>query len=402
MGDLIEESVKRAMESVKPPEPPAAKQPEQPPVSDPDADYIASLGDEEKETLATARFAEEKGLKPKGFSKQWIEFYKKVDAYQEKARAADPARTLDAKDEDFQSFIDSEKPDVDPPEWLRIEKAKLKDEAKSEAKSEMSVEYKQEMAEIKRQQKALQVAPLIERNLTQLESDFELQISSEQGPLAEIMTSIKELGPDEAEKKNPIFVPIVRGAVAQAMNAATEYMAITAEIKSYEPKTDDNGNPNTHLWLNNFIKEQGVYFHEHGGDRRFRVGQNGETQSFVPRHKFKQIAETNPSELPNYWTFGDQDVLAMLALNAKLDAQKKVTGILERLTASGYQRPAPAPKPAEIPGTVTAPPVAEPQPTGSPRAGVSTAPGPANGDVPQPGVLSDVEINALGLQRRSR
>ncbi len=98
-------------------------------------------------------------------------------------------------------------------------------------------------------------------------------------------------------------------------------------------------------------------------------------KTFLPRHEFGEMMSKTPQQAAQYWTFSDDDVLRMLAINAHL----AVNDQYRRLEASGFHREKKSASPTTPPGTT--PPSAPAAPAlQAPiqRATVSAAPGAAS------------------------
>lgn len=389
--EVVETTMRRVLSDTKPPEA-TKKPPETPPAPaapDPDADYEKSLGDEEKAILEVASFAETKfPEKHKGLKKQWLDYYRKVDSYIEKAQKDDPERTLDEDDKAFQEFITENRPEVDGQAWRRLEQAKIKEEAKNEAVKEADSKWQKQLEETQKRQHMLEVRPEIEKTLTQSQKELDdMLVSDAESPVTAIEKLIREKGYEEAEKEDAVFVPIVRTIKEATLGNVAEYLALVNGVKTFEK---DN---QTHQWLLQFVRNSEIWFEKNGGDKKILKMPDGREQKFVPKAEFARINKETPDEIGKYWTFEPNDIRRLLLVNGHKDAEARVKAIHDQLSKSGFTR---VQKNGAPPiSTPTNPPPTEGT---SPRASTSTAPGPVNNTpAPANGAMTIEEFQRMGL-----
>ncbi len=151
------------------------------------------------------------------------------------------------------------------------------------------------------------------------------------------------------------------------------------------------------------MESQGRHIAQHGGDLRTRKGPDGRVLTFVPRAELAKLTREGKGE--DYFSFSDQDVLDMLAINTRRTIVEQSKVARERMTKAGWARtkvvapPAPAPV-AAIPAAP--PPVLAPKPANddedpdSPRLAGSGPPGPGKGNViTSPGLFSEADMAVL-------
>lgn len=383
ISEQVEDSVRKVLSEQKKSEPAAtatAPAPAAAPAPSADEEFDKTLGEEEQNMLAVAKFAED-NMGKKGAAGEWRGFYKKLSSYIEKIQKDDPAHDFKG-DAELAAFIEDNQPWT-PQEIRSTERQMLKTEAKTEAKTEVRQETQKEIDEIKDKQRITEFRPVLERALTDLESDIGALIGAdEKSPLKDVAKAIGEVGLSKAEEQDPEVTPILRDAVERSLGDASEYLAIARGMREFDPKND------RHTWMASFIKKQGEVFAENGGDQLKRTDKHGNEQTFLPRGKMVELYRTNPDEASKHWTFSDGDILHMLAINTKMWAEKTVKARLEKLEKAGFVR-----KPAK-----TAEPVVEsPKPTTSPKAPTTTAPGQGKGVV-KAGAWSEGELTALGIK----
>jgi len=388
--------------------PPSAQTPPAAPAPAPDDPFLASLVPEEKEAYELAKWAEENvaEFKGQGLAGKFLNFYKSVDQYINTERAKDPNRKFDEEDEAFQSFVESARPEIEPTKWERLKTDRLVAQVQETTTKAVTEKFSRENEELRHRQTLLEKKPLIEGRLQKFQDNVgQLMVAEKDSPIATIAQKIGAEGVDKALEADPIFTPIVVSAYNHGQTAAAEFLAMTNGVKAF------NESNQVQNWLIRFIRRAGEVFAEKGGDKRVRTEEDGAVKTFLPRGKFNEILQRNPAEAEKHWTFSDEDVLAMIERNTKDHIKALVTAENERLTKAGYIRPAPAAAPgaATVPGTSNPPATngaphaatPPPEPVGSPRAGVSAAPGQGGGAVTQQNVMSDSELALLGLPRRA-
>ncbi len=380
-----------------PPAPPTTPPPATP-VEDP---FLANLIPEERQVYDLAKWAEENSAeyKGQGLSGKFLNFYKAVDQYITAERQKDPQRTFDDKDEAFQTFVESARPEVEPGKWEKLKTDRLIAQVQESTTKAVTEKFSKEHEEIKKRQTLIEKRPVIEGRLGLFRDNIgKLMTADAASPLAEIAKKIGADGLEKALEADPIFTPIVVTAYNHGERAAAEFLAMTNGVKEYSA-----GNP-VQDWVIRFIRRSGEVFAERGGDRRIRPGEDGSPRSFLPRGKFNELLQKNPGEAEKHWTFSDEDVLSMIERNTKDHIAALVKEETDRLAKAGYVRPPPAPAPVSgtpNPAASNGAPAAPPQPVGSPRAGVSAAPGQGGGTVAQQQAMSDGELTLLGLPRRA-
>lgn len=390
--ELVRETVRKALEEAKstPAEPPAPTTPE-PPKQDP---YESSLTEAQQEELMIARALAKKNPAKYGqHPEKLLGFYKKTDEYLVKAREGENAeeRTFDERDADFQKFLRANKPSIDPVERRRIEREMIVEEAEARAQKK----YEQELTEIKQRQKQLEIAPRIEAGVNEFASGLE-GIIAQSETSGHLLKKILETGVQKAVEDDPVFAPIVANYQARATQLAAEYLSVFGGVKKYDPQNDD------HIWLVDFVRNQGQHFARNGAEARVRGG-----KEFMPMNEYYEALKKDPTVADRAWTFETRDILTRLAANAVESMEKKIQEEESKLSKYGYKRektaPTPPPEPPAKPAAAPAVPKVEtPAPktddSPSPKAKVSSAPGPAKGAAPVvQKVMEDWQLRALGL-----
>ncbi len=405
----MEDAVRKVFGEAQPPSatptPSAAQSPPVAPAAPQDDPYISQLGPEEKDAIELAKWADANTpeFKGQGLPAKFVAFYKAVDGYVAAAKAKDPdgERTYDDNDKEFTKFVEDNRPAIEPAKWERLKTDRLVAQVEESTTKKVTEKFSAENEAIKRRQTMLEVKPVIEGRLARFQDNVgQLMIAEKDSVIASVAQTIGKDGVDKALEADPIFTPIVVAAYNQGQTAAAEFLAMTNGVKDFK-----QDNP-VQDWLIRFIRRSGEVFAANGGDKRVRTDpESGAQKTFLPRGKFNEIYARDPQEAASkHWTFSDEDVLMMIERNTKDHIKALVTQETERLTKGGYVKPAP-PAAAPVPGTAN-PPAANgapaaaapaPQPVGSPRAGVSAAPGQGGGAVNQQQALSDGELALLGI-----
>src|SRR6266496_2422411 len=386
-----------AAPSASPPAP-AAPQPS------PDEVYVESLGPEEKETIALAKWAEENVPDQKGLAGKFVSFYKAVDEYVNAERAKDPKRTFDESDEAFTTFVEGARPQIEPGKWEELKCGRLIAQVESAATKKVEEKFAAQIEETRKRQNVLEKKPLIEDRIRAFQANIGGLMNAEPADsiLPTIVKSIEANGLEKTIEADPIFTPIVVQAYGQGERAAAEFLAMAHGVKDYD------ANDKVHDWVIKFIRRAGETFAAKGGDKLVRQTEDG-AKTFLPRGQYNQLLVSNPQQAGRHWTFSDEDVVRMIERNTKDHIAALVKAESDRLIKTNYIKPPPTtPTPTTpIPGNANPSPTAPsasaappPEPVGSPRAGVTPAPGQGNGAVNQQQVMSDAELQVLGFPRK--
>ncbi len=152
-------------------------------------------------------------------------------------------------------------------------------------------------------------------------------------------------------------------------------MLLSTQLKSYDPKND------AHTWLAKFIQEQGEVLQKSDAPQKTRG-----SKTFVTRAAYYSMPEAKKAE---HFTFSDQEVLELLAINAKLAANQIVKTERERLEKYGYKHTKAAPTPAPAAPA----PVVTPSTTPNGVVSITSDPSPRGGVAPSDAGLTPVAPN---------
>jgi hypothetical protein len=393
VAELIDEAAAKAGEAARrASEPPPAQHAPEPPQAQPqkpqpkpaqpepaaDKPELAGLDDRQKEFAEIAEFAEASDEKHKGLRKKVLDFFASDRAYREQALKEDPDRTFDEDDTDYQKWLRSHRP-IDRDTYYDL-RADYRAERRVSAKlSEADKRLAEETSKVQKRVRAIEARPNIEeagRKAVMLLRD---NLKAKDGVVKEVAEAIEKHGWD-SDQVPPLFAEQLRHTASTAAALASEYMAITSGAVD----VDLDNNPR-HQWLGKFITEQSGLLMKMDAKARARDGKD-----FRPRSQLAQLRRTDPDADSKYWTFGDDDVLEMIAINGARFAHDEISKLQQQLERSGFKRVAPQAAPSN-PGS-TPPPV----PGASPAASATPAPGAAETPPPQNNSpFSSDEVSAL-------
>lgn len=291
-------------------------QPEPAP-QDPDAEYIKTLTDEQRDQYELAKFAETKFPELKGKAAETINFFKKVEAF------ARENPTISPDSEEFRDFVLENRPKWPDGKLRQIERQWIQEQAAAEAERKLKEKIQRDLEEVRRKQYEIEVRPKIEKAATQFRTRLasEIKMPQDIDPLAqEVAAKINEAGFEAAIEEYPVEAPIVKFAY----DAAEEYLRISNGLSQV-----DLSNP-VHNWLANFISNQGRLLAN--APEQHRKDANG--RIFLPRDQYAELIRTNPEAANSYWTFSDQQILDMIATNSILHVHSE----LKRLEKAGFKR----------------------------------------------------------------
>ena len=173
--------------------------------------------------------------------------------------------------------------------------------------------------------------------------------------------------PDAALESFPIEAKEVHQITFSVQNATKEYLRVANGLADGDAK-----NP-LHVWMNEFITEQGRILDKQPTEKRVRE----DGRLLVSHMTYDELVKKDPTAAKKYATFTNDDVVFMLTelgrktIDGKL---KEVRGVLEK---SGYSRAKPAAVATDdaAKAAAAAAEAAKSAATQSPKGGSSRAPG---------------------------
>lgn len=370
----------------EPPAPPGAPVVIAPPVApveppkpavDPEAEYIASLNDDQREELSEARKAE--AMFPeryKGREKKLLQWFKDLDTTATRLQAENPDRTFDEQDTDFQKFLKT-KPAITPLDSKKVQRQLVEESVTTKLRSEQDVKN----AEIERRQKAIELKPEIDKVENELRTGLTNAIEGEVGDL------IRKEGFAKAKEQFPLDAAVLEQTLNEAAELTREYTSFARGITKFDAQ-----NPK-HKWLYNFVIDQGRVFAKSGG--KDRIDEQG--RQFLPRDQFAQMVQADPQANDKYWTFTHRRVIEMIGINAKQDAEQRIKNTEAEAKRLGFERP--TRKVSADPKKQDEVEKPEPKPITAPKAGVKPTKGAATTKGKEPPAGDGINIvEALGLR----
>lgn len=358
---ITPESVAEAVKKVIPAAP-AAPTPEPKPAAPAAPTIPEDLTPEEREEVELARFIEGKDEAKKGLADRTVKFFQEQKKFLEK-RIAEVGDEYDpATDPAYRKFLEKNQPQLSPSERRRMTILKETEGIKKEAFEAARKELMPEIEQTKRKLREIEERPKV-RSRVQSYLD---EVGSDAAP--EVYKFYVENGRDEAKTaaEFPLEFGIARDTVAGATRLAEEFLNVRHQLVEFSPET----NP-VHRFMHDFVDEQGKIFAERGGEALKRDG-----KTFIHPYQWK------PELAANHWTFDNEDILAMLKIQARLEAKTRIDTERKRVEAAYEAQkrrsaapngtpPAVPPKSEPASPVITTPPVAgasssDPKPTVNP------------------------------------
>ena len=289
------------------------------------------------------------------------EWYRGFDAKVLELQKADPNRSLDETDNEFQALLRT-KPRIEQAHAKRVQREIGAQEADKRVKKALTPK----LDELEMKQRDIEAAPLIaaaEQNMTNYIVDLfeadEDKTLSEMAKLAKAGKNVLEEFPLEGE------IAAREAATARALNS--EYL----RLAKFRSRTFDP-NDEAQTTIVQFIARECDRFKKHGGDMRVKDG-----RQFLTRSEFNEEARKDPSYNPKsapfmtskYWTFDHNDVGVLLATQAKINTKSAIKREEEAATRRGFVRktkekseepPKPKPEPTAITPPRATPTIAKP------------------------------------------
>ena len=379
---------------------------------DPDEEYVKGLTDEQREELIEAEHAEK--LFPdryRGRRKAMIAWYRSFDTQVTDLMRQDPARKLDDSDEEFTKLTGT-KPSIMAAHSKKVQRAI----GEEQAVSRVQQQYEPELAEIRRRQEEIDYRPTAERLVGQFQAGVEELVSARTTSLLQVRRSAssppsppRPTASGRSEMPSSPRKPRLRQLQAQiaesytlektifeeergrAANMTREALMFSKGLRSYDPKNQ------AHRELLDFINTQGREFATKGGDLRVRDG-----RMFLPREQYVPLARSNPAEANKYWTWGDRDLVELLAFDAKARMENRISQAEIVAKRMGFQRVRAGVSAAAPKAAGSAAPRKEPKPINPPKAAPKAVRGmnaPAPTSEPAGNGINPSEV--LGLRRKS-
>lgn len=278
---------------------------------------LTGLDEDEQEEVRTAQFAEQRyPERYKGHAEKILNFLKRHKQF-----IAEHGEDTDTQE--YKGFIQTNRPAVTNSERKRLERERMLEDAAALAEKRMASKTRRLEEEVTQ----LKATPIVEKTINDYKS------------------MVKDLMPKEDD---PIVVEAVDRMSSLAENAGREFLLLASSLKPYDTKND------THKWLAEFIKDQGELYVK-SGHTSLKRG----SRSFLPRAQYNSLPV---DQRDKHFTFTDEDILQLIAVNAKAAAEFHSTTERERLKKAGYTRTVTSSTPPAAP----TPPQAEPSARATP------------------------------------
>lgn len=373
-GKPIEEIVEGVMKRLqKPadstPAPPAAPAPK---TEDPDAAYVESLDEVQREEIELARYAAKAMPEQYGkLAERTVTYFKKVDEFIAAKQKEDPNWDPD-EDESFASFVEENRPIYKPGDRRKLERSMIA----AEVRADVEKEIKPQLEESARVTKVQEIKPEIEKAIPSYQQQVaQTMAADEKSPLKAVMAKALEGGMTEeswnaAKEVDPLAATIAKSFTQDAVNFGKLYLELATGVRpqvGYKPELSPNSKHNQEALqqakLFDFIDNQEAIFHQNGGNLRVVDG-----KSFLPRREYAALPK---AEQAKHWTIGHKDVLNLLSDNAAIGAKEALEMELKRRESEGYTRNGKK----EVTKSETAAAPKTPAPAESPKATVTPSPG---------------------------
>lgn len=344
----------------------------QPPPVDADDAYVAGLTNEQKEELREAEKAE--AMFPeqyRGRRKQLIAWYRQLDTTAGNLLAEDPNRKLDESDESFKKFIET-KPKVRDSHSKAVQRAIAKDEAVTEVQQRMAPKLKQQEQE----HLAITRKPRIDQIRSQFIEGAREGIMETDSAVATALKAVKAdptVAADYALENE-----IANEEIERAADRVAEYCKFIPQYdhkgKIVDPGIEFDQSNSMHTDILKFIDEQGDGFAKMNTPEAAKMKVKDGKQ-FMPRRQFLAMP---PAEQQKYWTFNHQDVVNIMAVDAKIRAESRIKAVEDYNKKMGYVR---QPKKVSTP-TPNPIPTPPPEPIAPPRVTPSRGRVPGTPEIP--------------------
>lgn len=393
--DIIESAVKRSMEAAKDSE--AKQTPKEDPKveekKDPDADYISGLDEDRKYDLEVIRFAAVANPdKYKDAPSKLLAFYKKVDGFIAEKQKEDP-KWDGSDDSEYADFLRANNPSLPKSEMRRIEREMIA----KDAEARVEQKYQPKFEEADRRVRAQELKPEIDQATEGFRADVMRKMAESTDPaLAPVAAVVKTKGFTndawkEAEAADKMVAKQVQFFTARAVELGREYLELATGVKPqarFDPALPPTAEPNKvaqkQATLFAFIDRQEQVLTGAPASIKTKDG-----KTFVTRREYSGM---NDQQRARHWTLGHDDVLDMLALVAREQAEMTVKSRLKELEEEGFVRQPKKTEPKKE-DKVEEKPVRNV----SPKATTTQSPGPGVVDKGSgsKGLMTDAEKNAL-------
>lgn len=267
---------------------------------------ISDLTQDEVARYELASWASNNLPEHKGKEKKYLGFFRAHKEYINKRLTEDPDIDL-TEDSEYRGFLAQNKIEFNAPE---IKEKRIISEARAAA----AEEYQPRQAELERKLQALENKPKASEAKQASRKSISASIPQE------ILTAIKD--DPEYTQKFRMESEIVDRVLGDAYSMSDAFQDINHNLAEY-----DESNP-VHAQLAKWIDSEQTAFINSGKTRK-------EGKTFIRRERFAQVS---PNDAGKYYTFTDNDILAILAKRVGESINSQISGQLKRLEQAGFTR----------------------------------------------------------------
>jgi hypothetical protein len=310
----------------------------------------------EEEHLEVLRYAAKTDPKFVEVFNREVARLKKVNEFATKWKAEHEDEDPDPQDPEYRKLLKAHPPAVDASTMRRLERKMIVEQTASATERRVLEAVQPKLKKVEEIEQKPQIEKLTGEFTTILLQQFPEQ--------AEIRKVASEKGVDALAKEVPVLGKHAASVIVKAQGAAQEYLRIRRSLVEFNPRTGTNpeGNP-VHTYLANTVNMAAEIFQRDGGADRIRDG-----KTFLPPAKFAQLKESARSK---YWTFDEEDVLTIIAVNCATNLDHDLRSMQEELNAYDARKK-PATPPAEPPKAPAEPPPQSPRTVSPPMPPPST------------------------------
>lgn len=305
---VIEETNQRAAQT------PALKQE---PVKPAEPEFPADVTAEERDELELYKFIEAKDPSKKGLLQKGLKFLEENKKFLEKRVQEEGGDYDPSTDPQYQKFLDANEPKLSSFEKRRFTIQRETDGLKQEAYEQVKKELLPQIQKNERKLLEYELNPKIQSRIDAFRSEV-AEVMPE-----EVVKVWRENNHDFTKVKEqfPIEFDAISSSSMGAIHVAQEFLRLRNGLSNLQE------NNSQHQYIQHFIDEQARVFAEKGGNSRIKDG-----KQFIHPYQFKRGMEEQ------YWTFEDDDILAMLKVQAGREAKARIAIEYQRLELAAEAR----------------------------------------------------------------
>lgn len=305
---VLEETNQRAAQTPAPkPEPTKPAEPE----------FPADITAEERDELELYKYIEAKDPSKKGILQKGLKFLEENKKFLEKRMQEEGDDYDPSADPQYEKFLDANEPKLSSVEKRRFTIQRETEGLKQEAYEQVRKELLPQIQDSARKLLEYELKPKIDSRIDAFRSEV-AEVMPE-----EVVKVWRENNHDFAKVKEqfPIEFDAISSSSMGAIQVAQEFLRLRNGLTNFQE------NNAQHQYMQHFIDEQARVFAEKGGNSRIKDG-----KQFIHPYQFKRGMEGQ------YWTFEDDDILAMLKVQAGREAKARIAIEYQRLELAAEAR----------------------------------------------------------------